>query len=126
MITINANTDNELKFYFELSEDWGYFLLVFSQDQGCLEEKIVVLNESDCEGTQLFTVNIDLPSGVYDLAIFQQEEYSNLDQSLALFVSEEKVKVVNICDQCDNMLATSCGLFIITSDDLYIEIDKEC
>lgn len=126
MITINANTDNQVKFYFSLSEDWDYFLLFFSKNQGCTEERVVVLNESTCEGDQIFTININLPSGVYHMAIYQQEEYSNMDELNSVFVGEDAVKIINICDQCDNLLSTSCGLFIMTDDNLYIEIDKDC
>lgn len=125
MITINANTDNEIVLFLETELDNPYFLFVFSKLQGC-DEIVEVLTATDDCGFYLFDVNVDLRSGIYNLAIYEQEDYSNLNPELAHFLKEEKVKIENICDECENVLATSCGDFIITTDDELILIDKDC
>lgn len=125
MLVINANQNNELLFYFE--QEYAYYLFVFSQNQGCREEKIVYSDESDCEDFQRFNVNVDLPSGVWDLAIYGQEDYSNLNPDFAEFIKEEKARITNNCDECaDLLLATPNGVYIITPLNQYIEIPSNC
>lgn len=124
MITINANTDNEIILF--LGEQYSYYLFVFTQRQGCIELKEVLINESDCEEYQKFNINVDLSSGVYNLAIYGQEDYSNLNPDIAYYLQEIDVKVINICDQCDNVLATTKEFYITTTDDEFILIDKDC
>lgn len=122
MITINANTDNPVILFLDPTLENPYYLFVFSKLQGCDELIEVLTDISECEEYQKFNLNIDLRSGIYNLAIYEQEDYSNLDPELAQFLKQEKVKVVNICDGCDNFLATTDLDFIITDEDQYIEI----
>lgn len=126
MITINANTDNEIILFLEPELANPYYLFVFSAQQGCEELIEVLVNDSDCEEYQRFNINVDLRSGIYNLAIYEQEDYSNLNPDLAHFLEEIKVKVINICDQCNNVLSTMKEFYITTTDDEFILIDKDC
>lgn len=126
MITLNANTDNEIIFFLEPELENPYYLFVFSKIQGCQELIEILFDESDCDEYQKFNINVDLSSGIYNLAIYEQSDYTNMNPDLAHFLEEIKVKVVNICDQCDNVLATTNEFYITTTNDEFILIDKDC
>lgn len=124
MITLNANTDNEVIFFLE---PYPYYLFIYTQRNGCLEISEVMVNDSNCTDYQLFNVNVDLNSGIYNLAIYGQDDYSNLNPDNSEFIREFKVKVINLCDYCgDLLLTTPNGQFIITPDGSYIEIELNC
>lgn len=126
MITLNANTDNEIIFFLEPELENPYYLFVFSKIQGCQELIEILFDESDCDEYQKFNINVDLSSGIYNLAVYEQSDYTNMNPDLAHSLEEIKVKVVNICDQCDNVLATTNEFYITTTDDEFILIDKDC
>lgn len=126
MITLNANTDNEIIFFLEPELENPYYLFVFSKLQGCDELAEILFDESDCEEYQQFNVNVNLRSGIYNLSIYEQSDYTNLNPDLSHFLDEIKVKMVNICDQCDNVLAATNEFYITTTDDEFILIDKDC
>lgn len=126
MITLFANTENQIVLHLRPTLENPYYLFVFSRYQGCEEVFEVVQSESDCEDYQLFNLEVDLNSGVYNLAVYEQEDYTNLNPALAEgLLYEDKVKVIEFCEGCDLFLATSKGEFIVTDEDEYIEITCE-
>ena len=97
MQTLYANKDTTIRLMLE--EAFSYYLLVFSQGD-CIEHFEVVLAEDVCSiGTSL-TLNVTLDMGVYNVAVYGQENYSNTSIQLATFVTSEQIQVYNPAEIC--------------------------
>lgn len=94
MITLLANTDNKI---FELLPKFNYYLFVFSNTDCKIVSKL--LSAEECDDSALFTINIDLPSGIYDLTIYGKDE-ANEELINSVTLKHEKVKVYNPENNC--------------------------
>jgi len=112
MITLKANTEMNVA---EFLEEYPFYLFVFGND--CNQFKYVFAGEA-CEGFILFTILVDMPSGVYDLKIYGQSSSTNEDESLAEFLLMDSAKIYNPVDNCYNMpYLLDENNYIITSDE---------
>ena len=85
MVTIIANTDSKLILFLE--EFYDYYLFVFTRNNGCdIVKNIYTAVECDFYS---FIVNEDIAEGVWNLEIYGQNNYSNLNPDNAILVFED-------------------------------------
>jgi hypothetical protein len=91
MVTIIANTDSKLILFLE--EFYDYYLFVFTRNNGCdIVKNIYTAVECDFYS---FIVNEDIAEGVWNLEIYGQNNYSNLNPDNAILVFEDYCRVDN-------------------------------
>lgn len=91
MVTIIANTDSKLILFLE--EFYDYYLFIFTRNNGCdIVKNIYTAVECDFYS---FIVNEDIAEGVWNLEIYGQNNYSNLNPDNAILVFEDYCRVDN-------------------------------
>ena len=91
MVNIIANTDSKLILFLE--EFYDYYLFVFTRNNNCdIVKNIYTAVECDFYS---FIVNEDIAEGVWNLEIYGQESYSNLNPNNAVLVFEDYCRVDN-------------------------------
>ena len=89
MVTIIANTDSKLILFLE--EFYDYYLFVFTRNNVCdIVKNIYTAVECDFYS---FIVNEDIAEGVWNLEIYGQNNYSNLNPDNAVLVFEDYCRV---------------------------------
>ena len=89
MINIISNTDSKLILFLE--EFYDYYLFVFSRNNDCeVVKNIYTAVECDF---YTFIVNEDIAEGVWNLEIYGQDNYSNLNPDNAILVFEDYCRV---------------------------------
>ena len=100
MVTIIANTDSKLILFLE--EFYDYYLFVFTRNNGCeIVKNIYTAVECDFYS---FIVNEDIAEGVWNLEIYGQNNYSNLNPDNAILVFEDYCRVDNSAIYNPNIL----------------------
>lgn len=94
MVTLNANRDTTV--FIPDLEEFAYYLFVF---EGCNGYSEVYVPNDDCE-LGFFTMNVNIPMGVYTVNVYGQSDYSNTDISLAEYLTDVEVRIYNPEDIC--------------------------
>jgi hypothetical protein len=114
MINIVSNTDSKLIIFLE--EFYDYYLFVFTRNNGCEVVKNIY-TAIECDFFS-FIINEDIAEGVWNLEIYGQDNYSNLNPDNAILVFEDFCRVeLNdayiITEDC-NFLSTENNEYLIT------------
>lgn len=89
MVNITANIDSKLILFLE--EFYDYYLFVFTKNNGCeIVKNIYTAVECDFYS---FIINEDLQGGVWNLEVYGQDNYSNLNPDNAILVFEDHCRV---------------------------------
>jgi len=96
MVVIKANIDTKVVLFLE--ETYSYYLFQYTRNNGC-EEFIDVITAVECD-FYTFIVNVDLPSGFWNLKVYGQDDYSNLNPANATFLFEDSARIINAEDEC--------------------------
>jgi hypothetical protein len=97
MITLLANIENNIA---EFLEDFDFYLFVISND--CDEYKYLLEPTEVCDTLKLFSINVDIQSGNYELSIYGgNEETETINDKELLLV--ESLKIYNPLNECFNV-----------------------
>jgi len=89
MVNITANTDSKLILFLE--EFYDYYLFVFTRNNECeIVKNIYTAVECDF---YTFIINEDLAEGVWNLEIYGQDNYSNLNPNNAILLFEDNCRI---------------------------------
>lgn len=100
MVNIIANTDSKLILFLE--EFYDYYLFVFTRNNGCeIVKNIYTAVECDFYS---FIVNEDIAEGIWNLEIYGQNNYSNLNPANAVLVFEDYCRVDKLAIYNPNIL----------------------
>lgn len=89
MVNITANTDSKLILFLE--EFYDYYLFVFKRNNGCQIVKNIYTS-IECDFYS-FIVNENLEGGIWNLKIYGQDNYSNLNPDNAILIFEDACRV---------------------------------
>jgi len=108
MVVIEANIDTKVVLFIDETEVvYDYYLFVFNR--GCQSYRNVYTSVQ-C-GFFTFILNENIPSGIFNMEVYGQNDYSNLNPENAEFVYED------ICRVTGNGNGSA---FIITEDSTYL------
>jgi hypothetical protein len=116
MINIIQNTDSKLILFLE--EFYDYYLFVFTRNNGCeVVKNIYTAVECDFYS---FIINENIAEGVWNLEVYGQDNYSNLNPENAILVFEDNLRVNNIEDAGGVFLVTQNCNYLTTENDEYL------
>ncbi len=108
MVTIDANVDTKVVLFIDETEVvYDYYLFVFTR--GC-EGYSNVYTSVEC-GFFTFILNENIPEGIFNMEVYGQNDYSNLNPANAEFIYED------ICRVTGNGNA---GAYIIAENSTYL------
>lgn len=101
MITIDANSDSKIILFLSPEMENPFFLFVFKPLGSCGDDFIeVYAADESCGDFLQFTINVDFPFGIYEVDVYEQADYANLDPLLATFLGTVSIKVQNPENYC--------------------------